>query len=81
VVVSAAQEMMWRGPLITAVDLAPASEQDGPQAKLLIDNQRERRRPKRVLGDTAYGNGPVRAELAERDVDVASYISASTRTC
>ena len=23
-----------------------------------------------MLGDTAYGNGPVRAELAERDVDV-----------
>ena len=57
-------------PLITAVDVAPASEQDGPQAKRLIDSQPEPRRPKRVLGDTAYGNGPVRAELAERDVDV-----------
>ena len=31
---------------------------------------RHSRRPRRVLGDTAYGNGPVRAELAERDVDV-----------
>jgi hypothetical protein len=57
-------------PLITAVDVAPASEQDGPQAKHLIDSQPASRRPKRVLGDTAYGNGPVRAELAERDVDV-----------
>jgi len=57
-------------PLITAVDVAPACEQDGPQAKHLIDSQPEPRRPKRVLGDTAYGNGPVRAELAERDVDV-----------
>jgi transposase len=57
-------------PLITAVDVAPASEQDGPQAKQLIDSQPERRRPRRVLGDTAYGNGPVRAELAERDVEV-----------
>src|SRR5215210_561294 len=57
-------------PLITAVDVAPASQTDGPQAKHLIDSQPERRRPKRVLGDTAYGNGPVRAELAERDVDV-----------
>jgi transposase len=57
-------------PLITAVDVAPAGETDGPQAKHLIDAQPERRRPPRVLGDTAYGNGPVRAELAERDVDV-----------
>ena len=57
-------------PLITAVDVAPAGETDGPQAKHLIDAQPEQRRPQRVLGDTAYGNGPVRAELAERDVDV-----------
>ena len=57
-------------PLITAVHVTPASEQDGPQAKHLIDAQAEHRRPGRVLGDTAYGNGPVRAELAERDVDV-----------
>ena len=57
-------------PLITAVDVAPAGETDGPQAKHLIDGQPEHRRPPRVLGDTAYGNGPVRAELAERDVDV-----------
>lgn len=57
-------------PLITAVAVAPAGETDGPQAKHLIDGQPEHRRPPRVLGDTAYGNGPVRAELAERDVDV-----------
>jgi hypothetical protein len=57
-------------PLITAVAVAPASEQDGPQAKHLIDAQPPGRRPPRVLGDTAYGTGPVRAELAERGVDV-----------
>jgi hypothetical protein len=57
-------------PLITAVDVAPAGETDGPRAKHLIDAQPNKRRPQRVLGDTAYGNGPVRAELAERDVDV-----------
>jgi len=61
-------------PLICAVDVAPAGEQDGPQAKHLIDSQPEPRRPKRVLGDTAYGNGPVRAELAQRDVDVLAPI-------
>jgi hypothetical protein len=57
-------------PLITAVDVCPASETDGPQAKHLIDSQPPEQRPDRILGDTAYGNGPVRAELAERDVDV-----------
>ena len=57
-------------PLITAVQVAPASEQDGPQAKHLIDAQRTGHRPRRVLGDTAYGTGPVRAELAERGVEV-----------
>jgi hypothetical protein len=57
-------------PLITAVDVAPASEQDGPQAKGLIDAQPEQRRPGRLLGDTAYGTGPVRAEMAQRDVEM-----------
>jgi len=57
-------------PLICAVDVAPAGETDGPQAKHLIDAQPQARRPDRVLGDTAYGNGPVRAELGERDVQV-----------
>lgn len=57
-------------PLITAVDVCPADETDGPQAKQLIDAQPQQRRPQRLLGDTAYGNGPVRAELAERGVDV-----------
>jgi transposase len=57
-------------PLITAVSVAPASEQDGPQAKELVDQQPEARRPKRIVGDTAYGTGPVRAELDERSVAV-----------
>jgi transposase len=56
--------------LIVAVHVAPAAEQDGPQAKHLIDTQPEDLRPERVLGDTAYGNGPVRSELGERGVDV-----------
>ena len=57
-------------PLIVTVHVAPASETDGPQAKHLIDSQPQERRPERVLGDTAYGNGPVRSELAERGIDV-----------
>jgi hypothetical protein len=65
-------------PLITAVHVAPAAETDGPQAKHLIDAQPEQQRPERVLGDTAYGNGPVRAELAERDLDVLAPVPAGT---
>src|SRR5215211_2161394 len=57
-------------PLITAIEIAPASEQDGPQAKHLIDAQPQERRPGRMLGDTAYGTGPVRAALAERGAEV-----------
>jgi hypothetical protein len=57
-------------PLIMAVHVAPGGEADGPQAKHLIDAQADERRPGRILGDTAYGNGPVRKELADRDVDV-----------
>jgi transposase len=61
-------------PLICAVHVAPGAEQDGPQAKHLIDSQPPSRRPKRILGDTAYGNGPARAELAERRVQVLAQV-------
>jgi hypothetical protein len=57
-------------PLIMAVHVAPGGESDGPQAKHLIDSQPSERRPERILGDTAYGNGVVRHELAERNVRV-----------
>jgi hypothetical protein len=57
-------------PLIMAVHVAPGGESDGPQAKHLIDAQSTQRRPERILGDTAYGNGVVRHEMAERDVEV-----------
>jgi hypothetical protein len=63
-------------PLITAVHIAAGGETDGPQAKHLIDRQPPEQRPDRILGDTAYGNGPVRAELAERDVDVLAPVPA-----
>jgi hypothetical protein len=57
-------------PLIMAVHVAPGGESDGPQAKHLIDRQPAEQRPDRILGDTAYGNGVVRSELAERNVQV-----------
>ena len=65
-------------PLITAVHVAPAGETDGPQAKHLIDIQPPQRRPERILGDTAYGNGPVRAELAQREVEVLAPVPEGT---
>jgi Transposase DDE domain/Transposase domain (DUF772) len=57
-------------PLILAVHVAPGCESDGPHAKILIDEQPVQHRPERILGDTAYGNGVVRSELAERGIDV-----------
>jgi hypothetical protein len=36
----------------------------------LVDQELEQRKPKRIVGDTAYGTGPVRAELEERSVAV-----------
>src|SRR3954464_10175905 len=53
-------------PLICAVWVAPASEQDGPQAKELIDTQPEPRRPERILGDPRLRHrpGPRRARRA-----------------
>lgn len=57
-------------PLLTAIEVAPANAQDGPQAAALVEQQDEQTRPECLLGDTAYGTGPVRAELAEREVEV-----------
>lgn len=64
-------------PLITAIAVCPASEQDGPQAKDLIDQQPAQRKPKRLLGDTAHGIGSVRAELEERAVEVLAPVPAA----
>jgi transposase len=65
-------------PLITAVAVAPASEQDGPQAPALIAAQPPERRPSRILGDTAYGTGPVRAQMAEIDIEVLAPVPSGT---
>jgi hypothetical protein len=65
-------------PLIVSVHVCPGGESDGPQAKHLIDSQALERRPERILGDTAYGNGPVRADLAERHVGVLAPVPEGT---
>ena len=65
-------------PLLTAVEVTAANEQDGPQAKGLVEQQPNDRCPERVLGDTAYGTGPVRAELSARGVDVLAPVAEAT---
>lgn len=63
-------------PLITAIDVAAGSVADGSRATDLVDGQPQDRRPGRLLGDTAYGSGPVRADLAERGVEVLAPVPA-----
>ena len=62
-------------PLITAIDVTAGGDQDGPQAPGLVDQQPTHRRPPRLLGDTAYGTGPVRADLAGRDIEVLAPVA------
>lgn len=54
-------------PLVMAVHVAPSREADGPQAKHLIGAQPADRRPKRILGDTACGNGLVERQMPVPD--------------
>ena len=46
--------------LITGVDLTPANAGDGPAGVALLDDEEP---GLQVLGDSAYGSGPVRADL------------------
>jgi len=64
-------------PLIAAVEVTAASEHDGPQAKALLDAQPEARRPRRILGDTAYGNQEVREQMEERATQVLAPVPTS----
>jgi IS5 family transposase len=49
--------------IITGVDLTPANTGDGPVGVQLLDDEDP---GLEVLGDSAYGSGPVRADLAAR---------------
>ena len=57
-------------PLIAAVEVRPGGEQDGPQAAGLLDQQPAATRPRRLLGDTAYGDQITRAGVEARAVEV-----------
>ena len=65
-------------PLITSIALSPGNEHDGQHAATLVDQQPARRRPTRVIGDTAYGNIEVREELEQRNVAVLAPVHSSS---
>jgi transposase len=57
-------------PLLTAIEVSPGCEYDGKLAPALVDQQPETLRPKRLLGDTAYGDSETREQLELRAVEV-----------
>jgi DDE family transposase len=67
------------GRLITALEVSPGGDQDGPQAAALIDQQAPATRPQRILGDTAYGDQQTRATLAAREVEVLAPVPAGAQ--
>src|SRR5215217_2292870 len=65
-------------PILTSITLSPANKHDGHQAGALVDQQPKRRRPKRVIGDTAYGNVEVREELEKRSISVLAPVHSTS---
>jgi transposase len=65
-------------PILTSIALSPGNEHDGQHAGTLVDQQPEQRRPRRVIGDTAYGNIEAREELAERSVSVLAPVHTTS---
>jgi transposase len=61
-------------PLLTAIDVSPGSDYDGEHAPALVDQQPEPLRPKRLLGDAAYGDSETRERLEQRHVDVLATV-------
>ncbi|MCA1698243.1 MAG: IS1182 family transposase [Actinobacteria bacterium] len=65
-------------PIITAISVAPANEHDGHHAGALVDQQPAKRRPGRLIGDTAYGNSEAREDLAQRSISVLAPVHSSS---
>jgi Transposase DDE domain/Transposase domain (DUF772) len=65
-------------PIVTAISLSPGNEHDGQHAAALVDCQPEQRRPKRVLGDTGYGNIEAREALEERSISVLAPVHSTS---
>jgi Transposase DDE domain len=64
--------------ILTAIVLSPGNERDGHHAGALIDQQPDRRRPKRVIGDTAYGNVEARELIEQRQVAVLAPVHSTS---
>jgi transposase len=65
-------------PILTAISLSAGNEHDGQQAAALVDQQPQQRRPKRVIGDTAYGNVEAREQLEQRSISVLAPVHSSS---
>ncbi len=65
-------------PILTAISLSAGNEHDGHQAGALVDQQPEQRRPRRVIGDTAYGNIEAREELEQRSISVLAPVHSTS---
>jgi IS5 family transposase len=65
-------------PILTAISLSPANEHDGHHDGALVDQQPKQRRPKRLIGDTAYGNIEARERLEERKVAVLAPVHTTS---
>ena len=65
-------------PILTAISLSAGNEHDGQQAGALVDQQPEQRRPKRVIGDTAYGNVEAREQLEQRSISVLAPLHSTS---
>ena len=66
-----------QAPILTAISLSAANEHDGRHAGALVDQQPEKRRPKRIIGDTAYGNIEAGEELERRSVSVLAPVHST----
>jgi transposase len=65
-------------PIVTAISLSPANDHDGHHAGALVDQQPKQRRPKRVIGDTAYGNVEAREALEARSISVLAPVHSTS---
>ena len=65
-------------PIVTAISVSPGNEHDDQHAGALVDQQAKQRRPRRVIGDTAYGNVEAREQLEQRSVAVLAPVHSTS---